>query len=343
MTKHLLKAAFIGTIATTALFADGGLDKTKSFLLEHTEKLHNEAVALKKEAKEYYDIIKKCGFDYDKCWKKHRAYLTHDVEAMKKHWIEASNNYEIVEGLVAGIPTLTKYDLILDAGIPASEGDEDVAPFDLKCIDGKVKKRPGNHFHNLLEPAIWGTVDKYVGKKVDLNGDGKITKGEVLPNAKFLLSVANSFEHWTGKLLEDAKQWRPTLKDVFTAELTMIPTMGDYFEDWKNSTLLGKGKAFIAESRLFDIKGISGGLKTAYLAAISPKLAKVDPELDKQIRLAFFDLVSFVDDLYMQEQGGKKFPPEAADAFASKAQDMADRLSALVAKAAKKLDIKPEV
>ncbi len=243
------------------------------------------------------------------------------------------------------MPQTVKYDLILDAGIPASEGNEDVAPHDLDC-GGKCKfntKRPGNFFHNLLEPTLWGTHEAYVGKKVDLNGDGQITSGEVLPNAKWLKCVAENFEKHTANLVKDIKNLDMTLKDVFTAELTMIPTMGDYFEDWKNGKILGKSEAFIALSRIFDIKGISGGLKVAYMEAISPELAKKDPALDKQIKLAFFDLVSFVDDIYMAEEAGKKFKPEDADAYAAQAQDMADKLSALVAKAAKKLNITPDI
>jgi len=236
MKKLILSTVVVAGMALGAS-ADSGLDKTKVFMLNHAEKLHMVAYDMQKEANEYYSLIKNCDFDYAKCWSKNRTVLTNDVKEFKEAWIESSNNYEIIEGLVAGIPTLVKYDLILDAGIAASEGDEDIAPFDLTLIDGKVLKKPGNHFHNLLEPAIWGTIDKYIGKKVDLNGDGTVTKGEALPEAKFLLSVTNSFEKWTKNLLEDAKAWKPSLKDVFTAELTMIPTMGDYFEDWKNSTL----------------------------------------------------------------------------------------------------------
>jgi len=91
------------------------------------------------------------------------------------------------------------------------------------------------------------------------------------------------------------------------------------------------------------LEKLYSGLKTAYISALSPKLAKVDAKLDSQIKLGFFDLTTFVDELYMEEQTGKKFQPEEADAFAGQAQDMADRLSALVAKGARKLNITPEI
>jgi len=342
--RKIILSTVVGLSLATGAFANG-TQKVKDFELEHAKKLHEQAKVLKDLANDYYGDLKSCGFNYDKCWKTHKQDLAKDVEAMQRAWIEASSNYEIIEGIVAGMPQTVKYDLILDAGIPASEGDEDVAPHDLDC-GGKCKfttKRPGNFFHNLLEPTLWGTHAKYVGKKVDLNGDGIISKGEVLPHAKWLKCVATNFEKHTANLVRDIKNLNMTLKDVFTAELTMIPTMGDYFEDWKNGKILGKSESFIALSRIFDIKGISGGLKVAYMEAISPELAKVDPKLDQKIKLGFFELTSFVDNIYMDEEAGKKFKPEDADAYAAKAQDMADRLSALIAKAAKKLNITPDI
>jgi hypothetical protein len=343
--KKMIVGLIVSGVVASSLFAKGGVDAVKAFELEHANKLHEQAEKLKHLADDYYEDLKAVNFDYNKAWEKNRKDLTKDIDAMKAAWMEASNNYEIIEGLVAGMPQTVKYDLILDAGIPASEGKEDVAPHDLKC-EYKCKfntKRPGNFFHNLLEPTLWGTHEAYVAKKVDLNGDGQITKGEVLPNAKWLKCVADNFDKHVDNLVEDVQKLNMTLTDVFTAELTMIPTMGDYFEDWKNSRILGKSEAFVALSRLFDIKGISGGLKVAYESAIHPKLQKVDPKLDEKIRLAFYDLVSFVDNAYMAEQSGHIFKPADADAYSGQAQDMADKLSVLIAKAAKKLNIKPNI
>ena len=342
--KKVIISTVLSMVLASGAMAKGGVDKVKEFELEHATKLHKEAHKLREIADDYYEDMKAINFDYDKRWKTNRKDTEKDIEAMKAAWLEASNNYEIMEGLVAGMPQTVKYDLILDAGIPASEGTEDVAPFDLKSVDGKkVYKRPGCFFHFLLEPALWGTHKAYVAKEVDLNNDGQITKGEALPDAKWLRDATHGFDKYTGELVDKVKKLNMNLTDVFTAELTMIPTMGDYFEDWKNSRILGKSEAFVALSRLFDIKGISGGLKVAYESSIHPKLEKVDPKLDKQIRLAFYDLVSFVDDAYMQEQSGHIFKPADADAYSGQAQDMADKLSALIAKAAKKLNIKPNI
>jgi hypothetical protein len=39
-----------------------------------------------------------------------------------------SFGYETIEGIVAGIPSLSEYDIYLDAGVPASEGPDNVVP-----------------------------------------------------------------------------------------------------------------------------------------------------------------------------------------------------------------------
>ena len=48
--------------------------------------------------------------------------------------------------MVAGVPSLAQYDIILDAGAAGSEGGENVVPFDLALPDGRVLAKPGNLF-----------------------------------------------------------------------------------------------------------------------------------------------------------------------------------------------------
>ena len=47
------------------------------------------------------------------------------------------------EGVVAGVPSLAEYDLILDAGASGAEGGDSVVPFDLTLPDGRVLPKPG--------------------------------------------------------------------------------------------------------------------------------------------------------------------------------------------------------
>ena len=56
----------------------------------------------------------------------------------KALWIEGNPYYERVEGVVAGTPSLSVYDVILDAGSSAKEDPASAVPFDLKLADGRV-------------------------------------------------------------------------------------------------------------------------------------------------------------------------------------------------------------
>ena len=53
----------------------------------------------------------------------------------------------------------------------------------------------------------------------------------------------------------------------------------------------------------------------------------------------FTDLLGFLDDTYQQEQDGKHFSAEQADALGEQAQSKADNLAALVGQAASLLNL----
>ena len=81
----------------------------------------------------------------------------------------------------------------MDSGTSAADDPQTAVPFDLKLPNGKVFAKPGNFFHALLEPTIWGTDARFVapgGVKADLDGDGKVEFGEVLPDANVLVATA---------------------------------------------------------------------------------------------------------------------------------------------------------
>ena len=60
----------------------------------------------------------------------------------------ASNpQYEQMEGVVAGVPSLSRFDVILDAGASAADDPENAVPFDLTLPDGRVLEKPGNLFY----------------------------------------------------------------------------------------------------------------------------------------------------------------------------------------------------
>ena len=330
----------VGLLALGNAQAASGLDAVKAYMVEHGARMLENSKKLSHAAEEYYEEAEEHHFKYPYLWKKYRQEIVGWTDEMKKAWLASHNNYEEVEGIVAGIPSLAKYDLIIDAGNPGTE-KEDVAPYDLKLPDGKVLKRPGNLFHGLLEPALWGTKKEYVGMEADLNGNGKVELGEVLPKADLLYAFARAHTEWTQKMLDDVKAWQPNRSDLFTAMVTMVPTVGDYFGEWKESKYVtGEIPMFVAQTRLVDVKGIMRSTKVMYFDAASEMVAKVDPVLDKQLRADFLELLDFIDDVYMQEQAGVKFKPEQVDALGSEAQDIADRIVARLTQAASKLGVK---
>ena len=101
-----------------------------------------------------------------------------------------------MEGVVAGVPSLAEYDVIIDAGSDASD-PESAVPFDLETPAGRTFKQPGN-FNFLIETAAFGTEPKFQAKGVepDLDGDGKVEFGESVPDADFYVAAAREFEKY---------------------------------------------------------------------------------------------------------------------------------------------------
>ena len=326
-------------LLATAAFADTeaeGLARVKAFTLEHNDALIVEAGKMQAAATVYNDLIKAHGGDYAAAWAAEPAKLAEAVTTLRTQWLAASNQYETIEGIVAGIPSTAKYDLILDAGNPGTEV-EDVAEYDLTLPDGTVLKQPGSLFHTITEPLFWGTEKGHVKLQADLNGNGTQDAGEVLFDANLALGAANGMVDWSKALRTDMAAWAPNRDDAFTAVVTMTPTVGDYFGEWKESQFLGgDGAAFVAQSRLIDVLGIMGGCQRMYVSAISPVVAAQDAALDSAITNDFKELITLVTETRDREAAGEKFTAEEADALGSEAQDIAERIVAQVLQAAAK-------
>lgn len=341
LSMALLAALSISTEVSAASDAETrGLASVKQFTLDHNARLITQAQLLESAVGDYAAIINAHKGDYQAAWNADKKQLARQIETIRSLWLETSNQYETIEGIVAGIPATAKYDLILDAGNPGSES-EDVAEYDLPLPDGKVLKRPGNLFHGITEPLFWGMDEVQVKLKVDLNGDGKISRGEMLFDANLGLGAAGALSHWSKALQADMSAWKPNRDDAFTSVVTMTPTVGDYFGEWKESQFISAEiGAFVAQSRLADVLGIMGGCKKMYFSAISPVVASNDAALDQQIKGGFEELLSLVEDTYAREKAGTQFGAEEADALGNEAQDIADRVVAMVLQAAAKNEVK---
>lgn len=317
------------------------LSGIKSYLLEKGSALSQHTLALQAAANTYYELAQAANFDYAQLWAAEPEAVSTALLAAKEAWMLASPGYEQIEGIVAGVPTLADYDLILDAG-GAGVG-EDAAPYDLTLPDGTVLSRPGNLF-GVLESAQWGTNESWISTAVqpDLDGNGTVDFGEVLPDANLLKGAADAMVDYVHLLQASAQAWQPTESDAFTALVVMIPTMNEYFESWKNSRFVA-GEAseqsdFVVISRLADIQDILSSLQVVH-AGISPLIARIDLAQDSQIGDGLSDLKTFVADIYAQEQAGKQFTAEEADLLGGEAQTRAENLAGQIVQLAAQLAI----
>ena len=337
-------------VAATCVTAAGGapprtdLAPTKAYLLEHTTLLKGFTNDFQALGNRYHALAKSAGFDYAQLWSTHRAEVASLLRKAKAAWIEGNPYYERAEGIVAGTPSLAVYDVILDAGSSAKEDPAGAVPFDLKLSDGSVLKKPGNLF-NLTEGMLWGTRPEYVAKGVqpDIDGDGKREFGEVLPDARVFKASADAFGLYAGKLAGAAKAWKPTASDAFTAVVVMVPTMNEYFGQWKVSRFVlgdkAKGDSFNVVSRLSDIHDILTGLTVIY-AGIKPAIATIDRTQATQTQRQLAELRAYVADLRAKERAGKRFTPRQADVLGRAAQEQAVAVAGQVTQAAARLKVK---
>jgi hypothetical protein len=344
----ILKRLFIAALACATLLVptlaqnDTDLSAIKTYLLGNVDTMQAETARLKDAATSYYTLAEAANFDYAALWTDHRLDTTIALLTAKDAWLIASPLYEQVEGVVAGVPSLSEFDVTLDAGASGADDPEGGVQFDLTLKDGRVLSRPGNLF-GVLESTLWGTRDDYSsGVLADLNFNNDVDFGEKLPDANVLLAAAESMNSYTNDLVTAANAWTPTNEDAFTALVVMVPTMNEYFAAWRDSRFIAGDEAatadFVVISRLADIKDILGGLIIIY-DSVSPQVVAVDAGQDEQIKRGLSDLRDYVLDLYAQEQAGKRFTPEEADLFGSEAQSRAQTITGQIAQVAALLNI----
>ena len=325
--------------------AAGGADlgALKAYMVEHAAAMRAGTAELVELASRYHDLAAASGFDYQALWASEPGEIAPLLIEARTVWTrDAHGNYELNEGMVAGIPSLSYFDELIDAGPSKAEDPAGALDIQVALPSGAVLDGPGNYFHLLTEPTLWGTDDAYVGLRVDMDGDGAVELGEALPDADVLLGGAQALDAGTAELQAAIAAWEPTVDDAFTALVVMVPTMGGYFEEWKLSPfVLGAESTqtgFVANSRLLDVLGILGGLDRTY-ATVAPLVAAEDPAMEAQIRRELDGGVAFVQELADREAAGARFTPEQADQFGAELQNRATALAGQIAQAAALLDV----
>jgi Imelysin len=330
---------------STAAESSADLGAIKGFLLEHTARLKDDTAEIRRGAESYHRLAKATGFDYPRLLRENRAEVRAFVNDAQTAFRRANPSYEEMEGVVAGVPELADYDVIIDAGGDASD-PENAVPFDIETPDGRSFEQPGN-FNYLIETAAFGTEPKFQAKgvKPDLDGDGRVEFGESVPDAGFYVAAAREFERYADELDAAAREWEPTPSDALTALVVMTPTMSEYFEAWKNSRFIAgrraSEKAFVAASRLQDIADILGGLTTVY-AGVRPLVAEADRQQARQTGDSLERLHSFAAGLRDREARGREYTAEEADVLGARAQEEAEAIAGQITQAAAQLNIEIE-
>lgn len=324
--------------------AEPGLGAIKGYLLDHTADLAGSTVELERRGKAYAALVESVGSDYDRLLAEKRRETRAAVEGLQATWRRANPEYEEMEGVVAGVPELAEYDVIIDAGSDASD-PESAVPFDVEVPGGETLKQPGNFFF-LTETTLFGTGKAFQAKHVepDLDGDGKVAFGEALPDARYVLAFTRDFAAQATKLDAAGKAWAPERADAFQALVTMTPTMSEYFGQWKASRFIqgASGDAsFAASSRLQDIEDILSGLVLVY-DNIQPTVAEADAAQAEQTARELKRLRDFAVDLRKREAAGTRFDAEQADTLGAQAQSRAEAIAGQVSQAAGQLGIELE-
>src|SRR5262245_51076045 len=113
-----------------------GKDGVKAYLLAVAKSVQAAAADLKKHSDEYAALVNAHNNDYAAAAKAEPKKFAQLVLAMRDDYRRLDSfGYEYIEGIVAGVPSLAKYDVELDAGLPAKGAgpDDDIAAVTIKA------------------------------------------------------------------------------------------------------------------------------------------------------------------------------------------------------------------
>ena len=308
---------FLGVFAARASDVQTAAS-VKSYLLKSLEKVTEASQDFVANSEAYSALIAANGGSIEAAYKAEPKKIEQLIAKMQENYKAMDSfGYETIEGIVAGVPSLADYDIYLDAGVPASEGPEDVAPVVLDLGNGQTIDKQGSLFTYIIEPMLWGGDSRWV---TPVDGAKKL-----LPRPEILAAAANDVKKKLSELLADAKAWNASVSDCFGAMIIMTPTLSDYFEDWKESRYAKeKSGRFQAVSRVSDMRGIMGSCQVMY-EAVEGQVAEKDKSLAKSVDAGFKGIMSFLDKIEKREKQGEIRGAEI-DELATQAKEQPDKL-----------------
>jgi Imelysin len=332
--QFCLTAAALVALTGSAAAASG---EVKGYLLDTLRKMHSAADEFVQDAVAYQRLSDAHGGNPVRAWAAAPNEVQKLVAALRENYKAMDSfGYETIEGIVAGVGSLSDFDIYLDSGVPAEQagGGTPVAPVVLVLPNDKKIDHQGCLFTYIIEPMLWGTNASLV-VPADLNADGKIAPNESLPRPDVLTAAADDVRAKIVQLQQAAIAWQPTTTDYFSAIITMTPTLSGYFDDWKESryTTERSGK-FTAVSRVSDMRGIMSSVAILY-GAVSGVVAAKDPALANSIEHGFTGILQFIDRVAAREKkSGASITGPVIDELAEQAKQKADKLVPQVEQAA---------
>ena len=241
------------------------------------------------DAEQYNKLAATAGYDYAALWATQAAAVKPLLAEMKRDWLKHNSDYERMEGIVAGTPSLVQYDVIIDAGASFEEDPESAVRSRSRRRTARPSEQPGT-LYNLTEGALWGD-DPALSRRASSpisTATASVEFGEVLPDAALPRGRDGEFDRQSHKLLDARpRPVQPTTSDALTALVVMVPTMSEYFGAVEGLALRrrrqGRRRLFNVVSRLTDIHDILGSLQVVYTAC-SRSIAKVDPDAGRADR-----------------------------------------------------------
>ncbi len=309
-------------IAALAVFASvcpspaaGSPTEVKAYLISTLARISDQSTDFVQNAAAYAALVRENG-SVEAAVKAAPERMDALVRKMRENYLGMDSfGYETIEGIVAGVPSLAKYDITLDAGVPASEGPDDVADVTLSLEGGGKIDKQGSLFTYIIEPSLWGGDQRWIVRVGD----------KAYPKPEIATAAAAEARSLITSLQADSASWNPTVEDCFGAMIVMTPTLSDYFEDWKESRFSdAKSGRFQAVSRISDMKGIMGSCAIMF-GAVQESIAEKDKPLAKATSLGFQEIMTFLDLLAEREKEGKIQPAEI-DELARQAKEKTDKL-----------------
>ncbi len=303
-----------------------GMDGVKTYLMTIVEQTNVASADLKKAATEYESLVTANGNSPVAAAKAKPQEMAELIKRMRDAYQRIDSfGYEYIEGIVAGVPVLMKYDIELDAGVPRAKASmqDNIAPVVIHAGDLTIDHE-GSLNNYLIEPTVFGTNDRFIDGTATLPG---FDKPVGLPKVRLIVALADYSVEAYGRLRTEAKAWQPTEKDCFHVVANMTPTLADYFEDWKETRKNGsaEGGRFVAVSRLSDMRGIMSSTRLAWMA-VAGDVGKKDAALSAKVTLGYDQILDFIDTIESRENK-KPLKLETIDALGSQAKEKADSVA----------------